>query len=411
VRQQSLGLELTRFAQQYRASVIVTNGKVRLVTEPLSTRWENLTMPATGDQPRQVGLRELAVSYETLLPATEFQAPSCIVYTNFSLLEPASARGHLNDLYVSRHHQVDAIELGRLPEGTDLIVIQDDDFVPAYDGLVLADQVPGYWAKDAIPEILGIPRPRVNIDGSAVLIARYGVRTWGHWLGELLPKIVCVEAAFPGKHRYILPAIIFSHPELRSFLESIWYHGIDIGRVIPVESDTIYRFSELYAVSPAWTKHKIHPGVVDLVRARMRPPQANLPRKVAFLRTESRTRNVANAQSLIDELRRRAFTTVEIGALSFADQAAIFAAAEVVVAVLGSGLTGLLYSPLGVRVLTLAPARWSDLFFFALMQNRDAKLADIRGVQDPNDQRNPARAGFVIELNELRRGLHAIGLD
>ena len=62
---------------------------------------------------------------------------------------------------------------------------------------------------------------------------------------------------------------------------------------------------------------------------------------------------------------------VEIGGLSFAEQVATFAAAQTIVGVLGSGLSGMLYSPAGVRVLTLAPSRWSDLFFFALMQNRD----------------------------------------
>jgi capsular polysaccharide biosynthesis protein len=101
---------------------------------------------------------------------------------------------------------------------------------------------------------------------------------------------------------------------------------------------------------------------------------------------------------------------VEIGSLPFADQVATFAAAETVVSVLGSGLSGLLYAPSGVNVLTLAPSRWLDLFFFALMQNRDAHLADIRGPQDPADPRDAAVARFVVERQEIRLGLRALGL-
>ncbi len=355
-------------------------------------------------------LTELAADRETLLAAADFAAPGGLVYTNYPLLDARSGKRHINELYVARHHAMNAIELGRLPSGTELIVIDQDDFIPRYDGVVLTDQVPGYWSKDAIPGILGSPRPTIEINGSAVLIARYGIRTWGHWLGELLPKMICVEAAFPGKHRYILPSIVFSHAELRSLLESIWCHGIDLARIVPVDANTIYRFSELFAVSPAWTRYKIHPGAVEQMRAHLRPLHLGGPAKIALLRGESTTRNVANAAAVGDVLSGQGFATVAIGALSFAEQAATFASAEAVVSVLGSGLTGLIYAPAGVRVLTLAPARWSDMFFYALMQSRDAKLADIRGVQDPNDQRDPAVARFVIELNELRRGLHALEL-
>jgi len=357
---------------------------------------------------RRVDLAALAVTLETLVGATDFSAPADIVYTNFPILDPVAGKQHLNELYVAREHPMAAIALGKLPADTDLIVAGGEDFIPVHQGRLLKDQVPAYWAEDAIPDILSRTRPYVDIDGSAVLIARFGLRTWGHWLAELLPKMICVEAAYPGKHRFVLPAAVFSDPVLRPLLESIWYHGIDLARIVPVMPDTVYRFGELYAVSPAWSRNKLHPGVAALVRARMRPVQPNMPRKVAFLRTESETRNIANIQAVTALLKRQGFTMVEIGALPFADQVATFASAETIVSVLGSGLAGLLYAPQGVRMLTLAPSRWWDLFFFALLQTRDGRLADIRGVQDPTDRRNPAVARFVVEVAEIEKGLKAL---
>jgi capsular polysaccharide biosynthesis protein len=367
---------------------------------------------STGESPlRPVELADFAVSQETLLDAAEFEAPSCLVYTNYPVLEPTAGGQHLNNLYVARNHQLNAITLGKLPQKTDLAVIGGEDFIPLADGHVLAEQMPPYWKHDDVPTILGASRPRIDVDGRAVLIGRYGLRTWGHWLGEILPKLVCIETAFPGKYRYVLPEAIFSDPVLRPLLESIWYYGIDLARIVPVQPNTDYRFSELYAVSPAWTRNKLHPGAVELMRAHMLPPRETAPRKVAFLRTESNTRNIVNISAIIAELMSRGFAMIEVGTLPFADQIATFAAADTVVAVLGSGLTGLPYSPLGVRVLTLAPARWSDLFFFALMQTRDAKLADIRGPQDPTDKRPPAQAKFMVELGEVRRGLQELAVS
>ena len=67
-------------------------------------------------------------------------------------------------------------------------------------------------------------------------------------------------------------------------------------------------------------------------------------------------------------------------------------------------------APRGVKVLTMAPAEWGDLFFFALMQERDAAYADIRGRSTAQDAAGVGTASFTVPLDALRRGLAAIGL-
>ena len=71
-----------------------------------------------------------------------------------------------------------------------------------------------------------------------------------------------------------------------------------------------------------------------------------------------------------------------------------FRRAHHVLSVLGSGLTGMIYSPDGADVVTLAPSNWSDRFFFAIMQNRDARLVDIRGRSRATDTAGAAGAPF-----------------
>ena len=105
-----------------------------------------------------------------------------------------------------------------------------------------------------------------------------------------------------------------------------------------------------------------------------------IDRFVALLRRESTTRNLANVEEVCTYLQSRGWSIVDIALLDFLDQVTVFASAENIISVLGSGLTGLMYSPEGAKVVTLAPSNWGDLFFFSLMQERRVRLADIRGL-------------------------------
>jgi hypothetical protein len=370
-------------------------------------------MPAYGQTFKRASLPELAVESETLLPAVDFCAPRCIVYSNFHDLDPETGSRMMNRVYIKANYRLDAVELGRLPIGTDLIVVGWEDFVPTFMNRFLGDQVLQSWSDDAVQKALGRSRPRFDVEGPAVLVARYGFRTWGHWLGELLPKIVCVETLFPRKYRYVLPAAIFTDPVLRTEFESLEYYGINSERVIQVQHQSIYRFSELYAVSPLWTRAthhpKMHPGAIDMMRARVPADVGTGWRRVAFLRSDMATRNVANAPDVIRELKQRGFEMLEPGALPFASQVETFASAEAVVSVLGSGIFGVLYSPSGVRLMILGSTRWvAATMSYSLIQNRNARLVDIRGHQVSADSRPPALANFVVDPVEVGRGLDAL---
>lgn len=102
-------------------------------------------------------------------------------------------------------------------------------------------------------------------------------------------------------------------------------------------------------------------------------------------------------------------TLDEVARLDFRDQTRLFAGCESIVSILGSGLTGLVYAPPGVKVAALAPSRWSDLFFFSLMQERRAQLADIRGASAGGDPADAARVPFAIDIADLEKGLRALG--
>jgi hypothetical protein len=135
-----------------------------------------------------------------------------------------------------------------------------------------------------------------------------------------------------------------------------------------------------------------------------------LPNGVALLRRESTTRQLANVVVVGIYLQSRGWSIVDVAHLDFMDQVRLFARAENIVSVLGSGLAGLLYSPEGVKVLTLAPSNWGDLFFFSLMQERQARLADIRGLSLAETPADAAWQRFVLDIADVQTGLQALGL-
>jgi hypothetical protein len=46
------------------------------------------------------------------------------------------------------------------------------------------------------------PTERIPIQDECFIAARYGHRTWGHWLGEILPLVALAERVYPGRFRY-----------------------------------------------------------------------------------------------------------------------------------------------------------------------------------------------------------------
>jgi hypothetical protein len=361
-----------------------------------------------------VGISDFAVSSELLIKAMVFDAPKCLVHTNFFDLNEDFAHHHLETLYIARQQILPDVRLHRLPAHVNLAVRNDEDFIAYLGDSVVTEQVRPYWATEDIVSAVGSTIGSEEVAHEALLLARFGFRTWGHWLAELLPKAVCTEHLYPGRFRYVVPTTVATDPTLNTIAQSLDAYGIGRERLLFVRGGRSYRFAHLFAVSPVWFPHcAMHPRVVELMRVILhnRRPCFSRPKNIALLRRESATRNLLNIDQISAYLESSGWLITDIGAIDFLEQVKIFANSENVVSVLGSGLTGLIYAPEGVRVVTLAPSNWGDLFFFSLMQERRTRLADIRGVSQGEDPAQAALLAFLIKIEDLETGLRALGLS
>jgi hypothetical protein len=102
---------------------------------------------------------------------------------------------------------------------------------------------------------------------------------------------------------------------------------------------------------------------------------------------------------------------VDIGTLDFTEQVRLLASSTSIISVLGSGLTGLIYAPQKIDVITLAPSNWSDLFFFSIMQERRVRLADVRGISVAGKASDARVHPFELDVSALQEALNALGLS
>jgi tetratricopeptide (TPR) repeat protein/capsular polysaccharide biosynthesis protein len=355
----------------------------------------------------------IAIEMDEIVPCQEFTAPACVRYTNFQELNPTFGSHHVDNIYVEKKRWVPAVSLCRLPANVRLAVPNGEEFVAITGATVVAEQLRRDWTDKNLDDALATCTEQGMIDEPAVLIGRYGIRTWGHWLGELLPKVVAVESRWPGRFRFILPDRFASDPVHVTAMESLVYYGIEKERLILVPPRMMYSCSNLYVVTSAWSAERmLHPEVAALMRERGPRDREPAPGwlKAALLRRSTRTRNIQNISEVEDILVAQGFAMVDVEKLNFRQQVDVFKNASAVVCVLGSGLSGLMYAPRGVKVLTLAPGEWGDLFFYSMIQERDAVFADVRGRTAATHRDGVGTSGFSVPTEALLAGLDAIGI-
>jgi Flp pilus assembly protein TadD len=199
--------------------------------------------------------------------------------------------------------------------------------------------------------LASLPVPETRIDGEAVLLGGGG--NYYHnivdWLSRL-PTIldtpglaelpVLVTDDMPASVIEILEMLGLERRRLRLLapglypVERLWIPSLAHGR--------------LGCVSPRYLEF-----LEERLFSRFRDPRTRGGRRLYFARRDDRHRRIVNADELNMALERHGFETVGLEHLSAADQFALAAEADVVVAPFGAGLTNILACPISCKVIEL----------------------------------------------------------
>lgn len=360
-------------------------------------------------------LDAVCAEHETLLRGCTLPVADATAYTDIDALNPLFGHHLRTDIYTERTCQVAPVILARLDAGT--VLHGGGEFLVTSRGRLLAEQFPPYLRSDPA-RVQGLRsqwRPVVAIPAECVLIARFGIFTWGHWLGELLPKLLLVEARYPGRFRYVLPAqvLVDANPDLPwlRIKQSLLAYGVQERQVLSVRDAMDYRFDRLYAVGDVWSDHVMHPAAAAMLRDRL-PAEtqhsSTIGQRIA-LRRVGDGRMLSNPDEVERLLADKGFVIHTVGRMSFQQQVDLFRSAAMVFGILGSDLTGLLYAREGVKLISVAPATFGDRFFYALLLDRKGRYADLRGAITEPHRSEEARSRFRIDASQIDAAMLALG--
>lgn len=255
------------------------------------------------------------------------------------------------------------------------------------------------------------------IEAPCLLAARYGDVVWGHWLLEMLPKIIVAEHFFPQKFTYVIPSRLDPPGETRrsayfaAVADSLQAYRIAPHRLLRLPPGRALQFAALFDISGISSRAAAephfgpHPQVIALMNnGIVVAGDASLPPRPYITRNSGDARQLANADEVAAILAQHGYHAVDLTALAFSRQVALFRQARCIAGVLGSGLAGLVFARPQTRLVTLAPIHWLDQYFPNIIQKRHIRHTDLRGRPSDGAALSPISA-FVAPAAALAEAL------
>jgi hypothetical protein len=259
------------------------------------------------------------------------------------------------------------------------------------DGRLLAESLedprrrpPEYPASAAVRTI-----------NTGVHVAKRASSNYGHFLVEMLPRLVLNAEAYPAD----VPILL--HRASRRFaLPMLEVAGIDKERVAWIDDEPV-RVRTLY-----WpTRNTFHPldnspHIFPFLRSLApRAAKGSAGRRLFVARRDAGTRQLLNDADVFAVLAPHGFEDVAPGRMSFREQMQVFAEARVVVGVAGAALTNIVFMPPGGTVVMLTPVPMAGWFFWDVASHCDLELVVVWG--DARDRRGSKSIDFHVDPESI----------
>lgn len=262
----------------------------------------------------------------------------------------------------------------RLPHarvwGPDAVVIAEDD-------TFLADQANALQLQaEAMPVMrtarLGMPEKLRGV--TATITSGYS-ESYYHWMFDLLPRLALLERAGIRFDHLLAPAAT------RFQRETLAAAGIGSDVLVEYRPTSYFDCETLVMPSMPGTPGQSPLWAIDYLRGLFREhiEGQRKTRRLYVSRADTNRRKLANEDELRTALEPYGFEWINPGGLSVAQQAEMFAQAEVVVAPHGGALTNLVFAQRGAKVVELFPPGYTPVCFWTICTGADL---DYRPVFD-----------------------------
>jgi capsular polysaccharide biosynthesis protein len=209
---------------------------------------------------------------------------------------------------------------------------------------------------------------------TATIGARYA-SSYHHWMFDLLPRLdVLVRSGVPFDRLLAPDALGFQR-------ETLDAAGFPAPRRISATPDTYLLAERLVVPSMPGTPGQAPPAACAYLRRLFASAlgERRQFRRLYVSRNDTSRRHLTNEAELVAALEPLGFESVTMSGRSVAEQAALFAEAEVVVAPHGGALTNIVFCQPGTKVVELFPAGYTPVCFWTIT---DAIGLDYRPLFD-----------------------------
>lgn len=202
-----------------------------------------------------------------------------------------------------------------------------------------------------------------HLPGKVVVLAQEGYRNYYHWMLEILPKLALLKDT---QYDWIyLPRMEYSFQKTTLALM-----GVDLRKVIEAGPSTYIEADELIVPSfvsrSCYTPH----WVINYLREHLMPknqeenPNPQFSEKIFISRQKASCRKITNEEEIFKYLEPLGFKRYHLEDMSVEDQKLLFANAQTIIAAHGAGLTNLIFSKPGTKVLEIFQAREDDTYCY-----------------------------------------------
>ena len=289
---------------------------------------------------------------------------------------------------------------------------------------VIRDCSTGYSAIVASSPHL--PPPQHFAGTVAFLATRWGKVTYFHWMFDLLPRLEVLRRsgfAWDSIDRFVvnlyeLPFQHQSFERLQIPLEKVvaCCHTEWFGSVDPVQGRIPHLTADRLLV-PAIPELRIYRGsrwAHQFLRDTFLEPAriSRFPDRLYITRRSAAYRQVLNDREVIATLEQFGFRAIDPARLPLVDQAAAFAAAKVIVAVHGAGLTNLVFAEPGTKVIEIFQPSHRQNTYWLLSNLGSLEHYHLTADLAPGaEQATAVQQNITIDLDRLKALLKLAGID
>ncbi|NJK36759.1 MAG: DUF563 domain-containing protein [Oscillatoriales cyanobacterium RM2_1_1] len=256
------------------------------------------------------------------------------------------------------------------------------------------------------------------IDGNVAVLSGLSGQIYFHWMVDVLPRIELLRRSgiFEQIEWFLVNSI---HLDFQQ--ETLNQLGISTDQILTSDRHPHLQAKNLvvpaFAAPLGWLK----PWGIEFLRGSFLTSinlrSAHVSERIYISRGDARHRRVINEIEVMEVLQQYGFVSVQLESLTFSQQVALFAQANVIVAPHGSGLTNLVFCQPDTQVIELVSPHYQRHYYWVISQFLNLEHYSLTGegfscypLRNLMYQ-NPLTEDIWVNLTALRILLGKIGVD